>query len=395
MNYIERKITAQLRDCLNNPEIIVLTGMRRVGKTTVLKMLFEEIKTSNKVFLDFENLLDRRIFEESDFNRIIDSLKEFGLQNEKNAFVFIDEIQNFPESVKALKYLYDHYSIKFIVTGSSSFYLKNLFPESLSGRKVIFELFPLDFQEFLWFKKHKTFFETTFRMKAKNKNLVRYEKLKNLTEEYIEWGGFPQVVLEDDKNHKKRIIADIFSSYYQKDILQLSDFRNLNAFRDMLLLLIQRTGSKLDISKLASEIKTSRDTVYNYLSFLEATYMVSFIRPYSTNADREISGTRKVYFCDNGILSVFGKLSEGSMLENAVFCQLRNSNNINYYQKRGGTEIDFIIPELKISLEVKSRWNDIDYKKLAHLSSELELKESYLVSQKFDMHKSCIPFDML
>jgi len=395
MSLIERKISGRLREVMHTSEIVVLTGMRRVGKTTVLKMLYQEIPGKNKVFLDFENLLDRKIFEETDFNRIVTGLKEAGLKNEKGAYVFIDEIQNFPQSVHALKYLYDHYSIKFFVTGSSSFYLKNLFPESLAGRKTIFELFPLDFQEFLRFKEVSVPFETFFKQKAENKNIIRHEKLSGYVSEYIEWGGFPQVVLASDISHKKRLISDIFSSYYQKDILQLSDFKNLNAFRDLLMLLIQRTGSKLDISKLASETGISRDTVYSYLSFLEATYMISLIRPFSGNADREVSGSRKLYFCDNGILSVFGKLSEGSMFENAVFCQLRNFEKINYYQKRSGIEIDFILPGQEIAIEVKSRWNDIDFNKISRVSSEIKLKESYLLTRQFNGHKMCIPFEML
>jgi predicted AAA+ superfamily ATPase len=395
MNYIERKITNKLRDAMKRPEIIVLTGMRRVGKTTVLRMLYNEIEGDNKIFLDFENLLDRRLFDVTDYNQIIQGFKAAGLRSEHDAYVFIDEIQNYPDSVKPLKYLHDHYSIKFVITGSSSFYLKNLFPESLAGRKLIYEMYPLDFEEFLLFKNVQVHFEPLFDQKAVKKNIFLHEKLANFVSEYIEWGGFPQVALESETEYKKRVIADIFSSYYQKDILQLSDFRNMNAFRDLLMLLIPRTGSKLEISKLASETGISRDTVYSYLSFLQATYMISLIKPFSNNIDKEISGSRKLYFCDNGILSVFGKLSEGSLLENAVFNQLKNFEKVNYFQKRNGHEIDFILPETETALEVKTRWNEIDFNKAYKTAEGLGLMKTYMISLNYNAHSNCIPFEML
>jgi len=150
--HFQRKIIKYINSQLETREVIAVTGMRRVGKTTLLQMIYEKIETDNKVFLDMENILEQKIFEENDFNNIWANLKPYGITNMKKAYIFIDEIQLKPEIVRAIKYLYDHYEVKFIVTGSSSFYLKNLFPESLAGRKVTFELFPLDFEEFLIFK---------------------------------------------------------------------------------------------------------------------------------------------------------------------------------------------------------------------------------------------------
>src|SRR3989344_6953249 len=134
----QRKMLPALKSQIHTPEIIVLTGMRRVGKTTLYKALFDEIDDSNKIFLDIENPLDQRIFEEVDYNNIRENLARLGLMKDRKAYVFLDEIQAMPEVVKSIKYLYDHYNIKFFLTGSSSFYLKNLFPESLAGRKFIF-----------------------------------------------------------------------------------------------------------------------------------------------------------------------------------------------------------------------------------------------------------------
>ncbi len=385
-----RKILEHIEPWLEAREIIVITGMRRVGKTTLLQMIYDQIPSANKVFLDLENILEQKVFEETDYNNIWSNLRAYGITQKEKAYIFLDEIQAMPQVVKAVKYLYDHYDIKFFLTGSSSFYLKNLFPESLAGRKVIFEMFPLTFEEFLIFKQVKTERQTTFKDKARQKNRIAYEKTKKYFEEYLTFGGFPQVVLADDESQKKLYLKDIFTSYFEMDIRRLADFRQMSAFRDLLLLLMQRVGSKLEISKLASEIGISRETVYSYLAFLEGSYFISRIPPFSRSVDREVSGARKVYFCDNGMINLFGKVSDGALLENAVFMNLRHLGKVNYYQKRSGAEIDFILPDHRIALEVKKRADEKDFKKLKRLCDALNLKECYIISQDYSDLPECI-----
>jgi len=381
--YFPRLIQKHLENQINSKEIVVLTGMRRTGKTTLMRYLYEQINTKNKVYLDLDNIIEQKIFEEQDFNNIWFNLKPFGIKSSEKSFIFIDEIQAMPSAVKAVKYLYDHYNVKFFITGSSSFYIKNVFPESLAGRKVIFELFPLTFREFLIFKNSDYKAPLSFRQMADQKNFIAYEKLKKYFDEYLHFGGFPQIVLEEDEEQKKLQIKDIFQSYFEKDVQKLADFRNLNIFRDMILLLMQRAGSKLDITKLASELRISRDTVYSYLNFLEATYFISLISPFSRNVDREVSGTKKVYVCDTGILNNFARVSDGVLIENAVYNLLRIYGQVKYYQKRGGSEIDFILFPEKIAFEVKMNGNENDIKKLKRLADNLDIKEHYVVSYRY------------
>lgn len=387
----QRQIEEQILPWIREKEIIVITGMRRVGKTTLLRKIFTSLESDNKVFLDFENLLDRKVFRENDFNNILNNLAAYDILPGAPAFIFIDEIQYQPETIHAIKYLYDHYTIKFFITGSSSFYLKNMFPESLSGRKIIFELFPLTFKEFLVFKGKKRNDHISFLDKSKLKNKISSEKLTKDFDEYLYFGGFPQVVLKKSERHKKELLKDIFSSYYQKDIQLLADFRNLRAFEELVLLLMQRTGSKLDISKLASTVGVSRETVYNYLSFLEGTYFIHLIRPYSTNVDREISGSRKVYVCDTGLVNHFAKVDLGNLFENAVYNNLRQYAEIKYYQKRSGAEIDFILPNEKVGIEVKLSGTQTDLNALRRTASTIDLKETYVVNRNFSDKEGFIP----
>jgi predicted AAA+ superfamily ATPase len=379
-----RSIQNELEEQLKFKEIVVLTGMRRVGKTTLLRMIYDSIKDDNKVFLDLENLIDQEIFQEKDFNNIWANLKQVGLSPEKKAYIFLDEIQAHPEITKAVKYLYDHYDIKFFLTGSSSFYLKNLFPESLAGRKVVFELFPLDFSEFLVFKEVKKESVLSFQDKESSKNKIAFEKQYPLFKEYCRFGGFPQVVIEENETQKNRYLSDILSSYFEKDIYQIADFRNLTAIKELIRLLLPRVGSKLEITKIAHEVGVSRETIYAYLSFLEGSYFLYRISPYSTNVDREISGTKKVYFCDNGLLNLFGRVSEGSLLENAVFLNIKQFGPVNYYQKRNGKEIDFVIPVIKAAFEVKKKGTAFDIRNLEKQALSLKLDQYYLISELFN-----------
>jgi predicted AAA+ superfamily ATPase len=385
-----RSIQNELEEQLKFREIVVVTGMRRVGKTTLLRMIYDSIQDNNKVFLDLENLLDQDIFNEKDFNNIWNNLKQVGLTRERRAYIFLDEIQARPEITIAVKYLYDHYDIKFFLTGSSSFYLRNLFPESLAGRKVVFELFSLDFAEFLVFKGVNKQSGLSFKDKELSRNKIAYEKQYHLFKEYCRFGGFPQVVTEENETQKNRYLSDILSSYFEKDIHQMADFRNLSGIKELIRLLLPRIGSKLEITKIAHEVGVSRETIYAYLSFLEGSYFLYRISPYSTNVDREISGTKKVYFCDNGLLNLFGKVSEGALLENAVFLNLKRYGPVNYYQKRTGKEIDFVIPEINAAFEVKRKGTEYDLRILEKQALSLNFHQYYVISELYNDFKGLI-----
>lgn len=356
--------------------------MRQVGKTTLIHQIFNNIKSPHKIFLDLENPLNQKAFEEVNFDNIIPNLEQLGFSLGKKSFIFLDEVQSAPKIVKAIKYLYDHYQIKFFLTGSSSFYLKNLFPESLAGRKVIYELFPLDFEEILIFKEEKRKASDGFSIKAKNKNMVSYELYKKYFNEYLEYGGFPAVVLEKDRARKKQVLEDIFKSYFEKDVKSLADFKELGKLRDLILLLTNRISSKIEISKIASEIGVSRETVYSYLNFLEKTYFIFLINPFSRNIDGEVRGAKKVYFCDNGLLNYLGKVSEGTLFENAVFHNLKKHGSLSYYERYKGPEVDFILNK-KVAFETKIKSDSRDLKRLKRISGSLKMKEYYLIVKDY------------
>ncbi len=383
-----RIILPQLEQELHSKENIVITGMRQVGKTTLLKHLFSLVQSENKILLDFENPLNRKIFESEDYDAIWNNLSPLGITNSKKAYIFLDEVQHLKSIGSVAKYLSDHWEVKFFLTGSSSYYLKNFFPESMSGRKFIFEVYPLTFGEFLLFKGVKREEITSFSKKAASKNYISHQKLLPYYLEYLEYGGFPKVVLLDSVDRKKKMLADIFTSYFEVDIQSLSDFKESSKLRDLILLLIPRVGSRIEIVKLSQSLGVSRETVYSYLSFLEDTYFISLLSKFSDSIDRQAAGMQKLYLCDSGMVNFLGKASEGQLLEQTVFQNLHPTHNLNFYNKGGG-EIDFIVDE-KVALEVKTSVSRRDISNLNKRIESLDINEGYVVTKEYSQEKEAI-----
>ncbi len=387
--FYPRLILPKLERELETPEITVITGMRQVGKTTLLDHLFSLVESSNKIKLDFENPLNRKIFEEENYDAIWNNLAVFGVNNQSKAYIFLDEIQLLSSIGSVVKYLKDHFDAKFVLTGSSSYYLKNLFPESMAGRKLIFEVYPLTFFEFLVFKGVSQKRLLSFSVKATSKNNILYSKLIPFYQEYLEYGGFPKVVLQQDPERKKAMLSEVFTSYYENDVKSLADFKDITKLRDLVLLLIPRVGSRIEVAKLAISLGVSRETVYSYLSFLEKTYFISLISKFSGNIDRQSAGTKKLFLCDVGMVNNLGKASEGQLFEQGVFQNLHLDHTINFYNKDGGSEIDFIVDK-KIALEVKTSASKRDINHLKRISQALNLPEAYIVSKEYSEEREVI-----
>lgn len=376
--YKKRKLLDILVKYSDTREAIVVTGFRRVGKTVLLRHIYEQIATKNKIFLDMESPVNQRAFDSDNFDNIKAFLGRLGIDFNKRAYVFLDEIQSVRNLPSVVKYLYDHNKIKFYLTGSSSFYLKNWFSESMSGRKFLFELYPLDFEEFLHFKE------------VKFKPSAGYELLSALYEEYLVYGGFPGVVLTQSAEEKLLRLDDILGSYFKLDVQTLANFRDNQKLKDLLFLLSSRVGSKPEISKLAESLRVSRQTVSGYLDFFEQTYLIHYLKPVSGSKDVQIKHMPKIYFVDTGILNRIAQVSRGQLFENKVFNQLftrlsyegklgQFRENIGYYQKKSGVEIDFIL-EGKTAIEVKTAGGGFDAQKLERTASKLGITDYWVVS---------------
>ncbi|WP_255715817.1 ATP-binding protein [Dyadobacter chenwenxiniae] len=376
--FFPRDIYPQLLAHLSRRQITVLTGMRRTGKTSLVKQLLSQSDIPQKHYFDLERIDTRVLFAEPNYETIIYALTQRGTDFTKKVLIAIDEIQLVPNLPSVLKYLYDTYDVKFIVTGSSAYYMKNQFSESLAGRKKIFEIFPLNFGELLSFNNVKAV-TLDFDQSARYVD-AEYERLKMYYDSYINFGGFPEVVLADSVAEKKDLISDILSSYINFDLALLSNIRDPTNLFKLIKLLSVRIGTKLDVSKLTSLIGITRPTAENYLDLLEKSYLIKTIPVLSTSPDREIVKARKVYFLDNGIASLSGELGSGSKFENAVFNQLLHKGEVAYYQLKTGREIDFIVDK-DYCFEVKETATEADLKNVQSLAKNLEITKSFVIGR--------------
>ncbi len=175
-------------------------------------------------------------------------------------------------------------------------------------------------------------------------NKAWYNKYKDLYADFIRFGGFPEVVLEENQEDKIELLKDIINSYIELDVKLLSDYSISEDLYKLVKLLASRAGNKVDYTKISSVAGITRQKVTSYIQLLEYTYFIYLATPFTKNIDKEISQQTKLYFADTGILNILAgdQVSSGQVFENAVAVQLKSLGSLQYYQKKTGQEIDFI-----------------------------------------------------
>ena len=376
---IHRIIWEQLKKEIDTDEIIVITGPRQVGKTTTLNWLLNEIVSKNKLYFDFQNISDREIFETKNFNTIVDEITSRGFTTNEKLYIAIDEIQLLDTTPGVVKYLNDHYNIKFFLTGSSSFYIKNRFTESMAGRKLIYEMFPLRFQEFIAFKGVTYNLPKSIDLSGDfNKNA--FNLLAPFYREYIEYGGLPKIVLTNNIERKKELLQEMFSSYITLDVQAMSDFQSSTELRKVIKLLATRIGSRLNVNEISKIVGISRPTVSSYIEFLEKTYLIRNLSAYSKLINVSSRLPSKIYFVDTGIANLNADLSSGAKYENTVCHQLSFYGDLNYYETRDG-EIDFVLNN-KTAFEVKETPTDTSLSRLKARAKGIKINKCRLIGKE-------------
>ena len=375
-----RSLFQPLAEHLLQKQVTVITGMRCFGKSTALQYLLSQVIHSNKLYFDCERIEIRVLFNRPDYESIAEELQLRGLDFSKPCVIALDEIQLVENLPSFIKYIYDTYKVKFIVTGSSSYYMKNQFSESLAGRKRIFEMYPLSFKEFLHFKKVAIRQPEKYAWQLYNK--AWYNRCKDWYEEYVQYGGFPEVVLQSAKKDKEELLKDIINSYVELDVKLISDYSASEDLYKLVKLLAARAGNKIDYSKLSSVAGINRQKIASYIQLLEYTYLIYLVKPFTRNIDKEISQQPKLYFADTGILNTLAglQISSGQLFENSIAAQLKPLGEIQYYQKKTGQEIDFIFNNT-MAVEVKETAIEQEKQVLKQRASAIGLKKQTLISR--------------
>ncbi len=266
--------------------------------------------------------------------------------------------------------------MQFIATGSSSYGMENMFSESLSGRKKVFELYPLTFGEFLTFRgvtyAAKDWRDAPF-------DTLEYARLSEYYEEYIRFGGFPQVVLAKSHDHKIDILKDIYSSYITIDIRTLADISNERNIALLARLLAERIGGRVEVSKLSQLTGMARQTITDYITLLEKTYLIRTIATHTANVDNQLVKAKKLYFCDTGIANIVTNLSSGAQFENTLSNQLAQEGSVEYFALKGGREIDFVVGAY--AYEAKESTGQFDLAALARMARIARLERRRVITR--------------
>lgn len=368
MYFVPRKLYFNLKKHLNRPEISLILGPRQAGKTTLIERLREELKTIGEatVFLNLDIIEDRQWFVSQ--HTLLDLIqKKVG---NKRAYIFIDEISRLENAGLFLKGLYDLKSKhKFIVTGSGSLELRDNIIEPLTGRKQIFYCTSLSFSEFVI---HKLGIESDdfeyLRTEALKDLITEPMKRQRFIKEYINFGGYPNVVLAETEEEKIQILKEIYTSYLEKDIGLLLGVEKTYAFENLIKVLSSQVGNLINRSELAGTLGVAEKTIERYLYLLEKTFVVDLVRPFYSNARKELVKSPKIYFADlgflyiaQGILPSIQRKTEGNVFENACFLRLKELDLIkspHFWRTKSGAEVDFIIESSDtgkpVPVEIKS-----------------------------------------
>ncbi len=369
---LPRKIENELQRAVLERGVLVLTGARQVGKTSIMYRLIdyllnkEGVAESQIMYIDLEfpNILSQLngLYGE-DFLRF---LRAHDIDTKKRAFVFIDEVHYLTNPSSFLKTVHDHYpQIKLIVSGSSTLKIKDKFADSLAGRKQMYEIFPLDFEEFLDFKgsnlsKRKEEFNIKRMIKSglpPSLSEVQFiaAEFAGVFEEYVIFGGHPQVVKTESFEGKRRLLIEIYTSYIRKDIKDFAHIENISGFNRLIELLANQIGTPINISELSNSANISRPTVEKYLLLLENTFILSLLPPYYRNSRKEIIKSPKVFFHDcgarNAVIGNFeplgSRMDTGMLFENAVFSELYKhrglAEELHFWRTKSKVEADFVV----------------------------------------------------
>ncbi|MBP9691148.1 ATP-binding protein [Candidatus Woesebacteria bacterium] len=360
---LDRHIDTKLLDHHNNRDLaIILLGPRQIGKTTTLKRLFP-----NAQYFLLDNEAEKELFERYDISYYKNAIADLG----KNVLV-LDEIQLLSNPGRAIKILYDQIKgIKIVATGSSTLTIKNKLSESMAGRKLEYQLFPLTFSEILFQKgttsrlEYKIVENITGQMPASQK--AYSFDIHGMLKEVLLFGSYPYLVANP---RDTEYLLSIANDAIYKDIIELNLIENKSDAKRLLKLLAYQIGNIVNYSQIAGSLSMDIRTVQRYIEIFEQTYILFRLYPFSLNKKTELRKSPKIYFYDlgirNAIINNFDDIDvrsdKGAMFENFIINEVLKSNSYNklnykmyYWRTKFGSEVDLVLQKLDeiIACEIK------------------------------------------
>lgn len=381
-----REITKELVSLVPTRHIIALVGVRRCGKSTVIKQMINHLIANKKVppqnilFLNLEApILDAFRADPNNLQKIFEEYLSLANPRKGRIYVFLDEVQFFSNWQVFVKNIYEKGGVKFFVTGSNSQLLSAEMATLLSGRSILKNIYPFSLKEIAAIKK--------IPMASKIDCLRNKTNLIRAYQEYIRGGGFPEVVLEKKKELKKELLANYYRSIVYQDIVPRFEIKKTKEIESLLLYLFSNIGQGYSYNSLGKFLKIQDKTAKEYVSFFEKSFLLFEISNYQYSIKKQENYPKKAYSIDNGFIDVVSfSFSEnfGRFLENIVFLKLLQGGKEIYYH-RDKRECDFVVKEkTKITAAVQAT------KKIEPANEKREIGGLLEAMEKFKLKKGLI-----
>lgn len=369
-----------------------LAGIRRAGKTYFMFQRIKNIDTSNTFYINFEDerIINPRI---EHLSNLIPAINELFELSDDPLYLFVDEIQNVPGWEKWARRIAEKNDVFLFISGSSSEVTSKEIATSLRGRTLTKHIFPLDFREFIMFKGFKSNLSNIDYSQEKH-------KIKRLFNEYLEFGGFPEVVLEENKVQKLRILREYFSTIVARDLIERYGVKKVQVLQSFMKLLLNNFSRQISFSKAENwmksmGIKVSKNTLIEYFDHIRSSFFLFSTGIFSPSVKDRLQYPKKIYVVDNGFATALTErfsTDQGWFYENLVGVELfkevvSNPRKEIFYWKSGKNEVDFVVKkggkvkelfQVCSDLNKKSKSREID--NLLKASEELECENLAVIT---------------
>lgn len=303
-----RFIYPELEKQKENGKITILIGARQVGKTTLMRQLYDSLKHQHPaLFLDLD--IYSHYEQVRTYENIINTLKLKGYDTDQSEFffLFLDEFQRYSDISRGLKAVCDHHpNVKIYASGSSSLAINEQIQESLAGRKRILRIYPLGFREYLHFTERDDLL-----VQLGNLSKVNADNLPSLIpdayrelERFLVYGGYPEVALTKDPE-KSDVLASIFDLYVKKDLVDFLNVDRIQQAKTLIRHLAVNHGQESRYSRLSQVAGVDQKTAKNYIEIVKETFIITVHPPWFTNRNKELVKMPKIYYLDNGVRNYF------------------------------------------------------------------------------------------
>ncbi|HRF39004.1 MAG TPA: ATP-binding protein [Saprospiraceae bacterium] len=357
----QRSLYPHVENHLPDKRHTIITGARQVGKTSLLRLIHQKLKAEGHLVFQL-SLEDGKVL--SDINTHPDNVflhipalptpAQNG-QAEKRLYLLIDEVQYAADPTRFLKFLYDKYegNLKVVATGSSAFYIDRKFTDSLAGRKRVFQLYTLSYEEYLVFIGRNDLAEEVNMMRERPEYISSHSTaLKAVFYQYLIFGGYPAVATEPDLLEKKLLLDELKNAYVKRDIAESGVSMEAKFFL-LFQLLADQTGNLVNRHELSKTVQVDFKTIENYLYVLEKCCHIHLMKPFFRNIQKELTKMPKVYFNDLGLRNALlnrldpieNRSDKGALLENYFYCRLRQqyeTDQLKFWRTADQHEIDFV-----------------------------------------------------